>query len=94
VDVDPDDLVQEAFLRILRKGPLRRLDNPGADLRRTIVNIANFGDRIIAFNGDRVFIDRQRSNPALPPIMVGLHLGERAIYTSAGAFSVGVLGDQ
>lgn len=64
----------------------------GVELTRH--NIANFGDRIIAFNGDRVIIDRQRSNPALPPIMVGLHLGESATYTSAGAFSVGDLGDQ
>ena len=41
VDVDPDDLVQEAFLRVLRKGPLSGLANPGAYLRRTIVNIAS-----------------------------------------------------
>jgi RNA polymerase sigma-70 factor (ECF subfamily) len=41
VDVEPDDLVQEAFLRVLRKGPLRRLSDPGAYLRRTIVNIAS-----------------------------------------------------
>jgi RNA polymerase sigma factor (sigma-70 family) len=41
VDVDPDDLVQEAFLRVLRRGPLSGLSNPGAYLRRTIVNIAS-----------------------------------------------------
>ena len=41
VDVEPDDLVQEAFLRVLRKGPLRRLSDPGAYLRRTIVNLAS-----------------------------------------------------
>ncbi len=40
-DVDPDDLVQEAFLRVLRRGPLRGLSDPGAYLRRTIVNLAS-----------------------------------------------------
>lgn len=38
---DGNDLVQEAFLRVLRsKGSLMGLDNPGAYLRRTIVNLA------------------------------------------------------
>jgi hypothetical protein len=61
----------------------------GVELTRH--NIVNFGDRIIVFDGDRVIIDRQRSNPELPPIMVGVHLGEGAIYTSQGSFSVGSL---
>jgi DNA-directed RNA polymerase specialized sigma24 family protein len=39
-EVDPDDLVQEAFVRTLRAGPLDRYDNPGAYLRRAIVNLA------------------------------------------------------
>ena len=41
VDIDPDDLVQEAFLRVLRRGPLVELSEPGAYLRRTIVNLAS-----------------------------------------------------
>lgn len=40
-DVDPDDLVQEASSRVLRRGPLRRLSDPGAYLRRTIANLAS-----------------------------------------------------
>lgn len=38
---DPDDLVQEATARALRRGPLHRLDDPGAYLRRAIVNLAS-----------------------------------------------------
>jgi DNA-directed RNA polymerase specialized sigma24 family protein len=41
VDIEPDDLVQEALVRTLRKGSLSRLDNPLAYLRRTIVNLAS-----------------------------------------------------
>ena len=38
---DGSDLVQEAFLRTIRsKGSLTALDNPGAYLRRVIVNLA------------------------------------------------------
>jgi DNA-directed RNA polymerase specialized sigma24 family protein len=39
-DIEPDDLVQEALMRTLRKGPLTNLDNPLAFLRKTIVNLA------------------------------------------------------
>jgi RNA polymerase sigma-70 factor (ECF subfamily) len=41
VDIEPDDLVQEALMRTLRKGPLTDLDNPLAYLRKTIVNLAS-----------------------------------------------------
>lgn len=40
-DVDPDDLVQEALIRTLRRGPLSDLDNPLAFLQKTIVNLAS-----------------------------------------------------
>lgn len=40
VDVEPDDLVQEAVARTLRRHRLVDLDDAGAYLRRTIVNIA------------------------------------------------------
>lgn len=38
-DADPDDLVQEALVRALTRGPLHGLSNPGAYLRRSIVNV-------------------------------------------------------
>jgi DNA-directed RNA polymerase specialized sigma24 family protein len=41
VDVEPDDLVQEALMRVLRRGPITDLDNPLAFLRKTIVNLAS-----------------------------------------------------
>lgn len=41
VDVEPDDLVQEALVRTLRKGPISDLDNPLAFLRKTIVHLAS-----------------------------------------------------
>lgn len=41
VDGDPDDLVQEAVARTLRIHRLGELDDPGAYLRRTIVNLAS-----------------------------------------------------
>ena len=40
-DIEPDDLVQEALMRALRKGPISDLDNPLAFLRKTIVNLAS-----------------------------------------------------
>ena len=40
-DIDPDDLVQEALVRVLQRGPLSNLRNPGAYLRRAIVNTAS-----------------------------------------------------
>lgn len=40
-DVDPDDLVQEALVRCLRRGPISALDNPLAFIRKTIVNLAS-----------------------------------------------------
>lgn len=49
---DPDDLVQDATARALRKGPLVELDHPKAYLRRTIVNLAS---------NERRRLGRQRS---------------------------------
>ena len=42
---DPDDLVQEALVRVLTRGPLSRLDRPEAYLRRTILNVVLDGQR-------------------------------------------------
>jgi RNA polymerase sigma-70 factor (ECF subfamily) len=41
VDIEPDDLVQEALVRTLGKGLISDLDNPLAYLRRAIVNLAS-----------------------------------------------------
>lgn len=41
MEVDPDDLVQEAVARTLRHHTLCELDDAGAYLRRTIVNLAS-----------------------------------------------------
>ena len=40
-DADPDDLVQEAVARTLRRQPLHALDHPGAYLRQAIVHLAS-----------------------------------------------------
>ncbi len=41
IDVDPDDLLQEAVARVLRRRWLTDLDEPGAYLRRTMLNLAS-----------------------------------------------------
>lgn len=48
VDVEPDDLVQEAVARTLRSHRLVDLEDPGAYLRRTIVNLASNRRRSMA----------------------------------------------
>jgi RNA polymerase sigma-70 factor (ECF subfamily) len=40
-EADPDDLVQDATARALRRGPLSELDHPTAYLRRAIANLAS-----------------------------------------------------
>ncbi len=40
-EVEPEDLLQEALVRALERGPLSRLDHPEAYLRRTIVNLSH-----------------------------------------------------
>lgn len=39
-DLDPDDLLQEALVRVLRTRSLSDLDHPGGYLRKTMVNLA------------------------------------------------------
>ena len=41
VEIEPDDLVQEALVRILRKGSISDLDSPLAYLQKAIVNLAS-----------------------------------------------------
>ena len=45
LDLDPDDLLQEAVARTLRAGPLHRLDHPVAYLRQTMVHLASNHNR-------------------------------------------------
>lgn len=40
-EVDPDDLLQEAAARVLKRGSLCDLDEPVAYLKRTIINLAS-----------------------------------------------------
>lgn len=47
-DVEPDDLVQEALVRVLSRHRLTDLDHPLAYLRATIVNLASNRRRSLA----------------------------------------------
>lgn len=47
-EVDPDDLLQEAVARVLTKHRLTELNQPGAYLRRTMVNLASNHRRHLA----------------------------------------------
>jgi RNA polymerase sigma-70 factor (ECF subfamily) len=40
-DIEPDDLVQEALVRVLQKGSLDELRDPGSYLRRAIINLGS-----------------------------------------------------
>ena len=53
IEVDPDDLLQEAVARVLRRRRLTDLDQPGAYLRRTIVNLAS----VNGISGQAGFVD-------------------------------------
>jgi len=63
-DVDPEDLVQEAFLRAIRKGPLCDLNHPNAYLRKTICNLASNSRR--RFSRERRALLRL-DNPGVAP---------------------------
>lgn len=41
IEMDPDDLLQEAVARVLQRCRLTDLDEPGAYLRKTMVNLAS-----------------------------------------------------
>jgi RNA polymerase sigma-70 factor (ECF subfamily) len=60
---EPADLLQEAIARALTRGPLSRLDNPGAYLARAIVNLASNERRRFA----RLQRARQRVGTPEPP---------------------------
>ena len=67
-DLDPDDLVQEALSNVLRGGSLDALDNPGAYLRRTIVNLEHSHRRRWARWRERLprLATADRCDPAYP----------------------------
>ncbi len=44
-DLEPDDLLQEALVAVLRKRRLSELDHPAAYLRRTILSVAGGHNR-------------------------------------------------
>lgn len=44
-DLEPDDLLQEALVAVLRRRRLSELDHPAAYLRRTILNVATGHNR-------------------------------------------------
>ncbi len=44
-DMEPDDLLQEALVRVLHRRKLSDLDHPGAYLRRTMLNLAKSHNR-------------------------------------------------
>ena len=53
-EVEPDDLVQEALSRVLRRGSLTELDQPVAYLRRTMLNLVSNQRRGFARRRDAI----------------------------------------
>lgn len=85
LEVEPDDLVQEAVVRVLRKERLTDLDHPGAYLRKTILNLASNHLRRLA--RQRMALTRYRAGTELTrdtypsdlTDLVGLPAQERAV---------------
>ena len=65
---DPDDLVQDAVVRALRRGSLQALASPGGYLRRTILNLAH-DSRRSSLRRDRALarLRRDAETPAHDP---------------------------
>ncbi|MBT8192418.1 MAG: sigma-70 family RNA polymerase sigma factor [Acidimicrobiia bacterium] len=59
LEVEPDDLVQEAVVRVLRRERLMDLDHPAAYLRKTILNLASNHRRRLA--RQRIALTRYRA---------------------------------
>lgn len=64
-DIDPEDLVQEAFLRVIRRGSLSDLEHPNAYLRKTICNLASNSRR--RFSRQRRALERLGTSHFDPP---------------------------
>lgn len=84
-ECDPDDMLQEAVYRVLRRHRLADLDHPVAYLRRTIVNLASDERRRFAIRRrvlHRLAPDRRDASDAYPSDLGDLeHLNpaERAV---------------
>jgi RNA polymerase sigma-70 factor (ECF subfamily) len=84
-DIDPDDLVQDAVARALKRGSLTELDHPAAYLRRAILNLASDGRRGRA--RWRSAMTRRGADPATTPTdypsdlshLLALDPGDRAV---------------
>jgi RNA polymerase sigma factor (sigma-70 family) len=87
-EMDADDLVQEAVVRTLALGPLSDHQNPGAYLRRTIINLAanerrGFGRRRRALLRVTDSVERAASYPSDLDDLLRLTPAERAaVYLS------------
>lgn len=64
-EVEPDDLVHEALVRVLERTPFTELDAPSAYLRRTMYNLAANHRR--SFLRRRRALTRLGSNPPVTP---------------------------
>lgn len=76
-DLEPDDLLQEALVKVLRKRALGELDHPAAYLQRTMVNLAashsrSMGARRRALQRAAASRDLQ-ADPAYPSDLAELH---------------------
>lgn len=65
IEVDPDDLVQEAVASVLRRKRLTELNDPGAYLRKTMLNLASNHRRHLAVR--RRALERLKADVDLAP---------------------------
>lgn len=85
IEVDPDDLLQEAVARVLRRHRLTDLDQPGAYLKKTMVNLASNHRRSMARERRALFrfgASAHSGKDAYPSDvneLLGLSPGERAV---------------
>ncbi len=83
--MDPDDLLQEAIARVLRRHRLTDLDQPGAYLRKTMVNIASNHRRSLARERralaklEASVVPESDSYPSDLDALLGLSPRERAV---------------
>jgi RNA polymerase sigma factor (sigma-70 family) len=84
-DVEADDLVQEALVRVLRRGRLSDLDQPAAYLARTVVNLArdhrrSFGRRRrLASSVPRSAVASEDHYPSDLTDLLAVDPGDRAV---------------
>ena len=64
-EIEADDLLQEALVQSLRRQPLGELDNPGAYLRRTIINLASNHRRRSAIGKAALRMEAHSASPGV-----------------------------